>query len=215
LMQFRGQDPFYNIAIGSGYRGHPLDKATEERFYAVRDQKPYLKLTQALYNSITPVTNSNLVDATPTTAVVDKTAYGWRLDMKAAGSFVGEKVLSESVTVNNTVLFTSFEPSILGSTKGACYPSTTNRVYAISAYNGQAVLDLNDDGDKDKDGNDVDATDRYSELNQEGIVGDVQVALKDNDGKPQTVCLAGMQVLKKCVDAGRTVRTFWNRADAK
>jgi type IV pilus assembly protein PilY1 len=211
LMQIRGQDPFYNVAIGSGYRGHPLDTQTQERFYSIRDKMPYAKLTQDLYDKNTPLTNDQLVDITPSTASIDKTANGWRLDMTAnGGKWVGEKVLSESVTVNNVILFTSFEPSILGSQKGACFPATTNRAYAVSAFTGRAALDFNDDKV-------VDDKDRSTELNQEGIVGEIQVALKapPPPGEDPTVCLAGMQVLKKCVKAGGKVRTFWNRSDAR
>jgi hypothetical protein len=93
----------------------------------------------------------------------------------------------------------------------------------VSAFTGKAALDFNDDKT-------IDEKDRYQSLTQQGIVGDIQVALKrgkggaggggggdsgPGGGMPQTVCLAGMQVLKKCVQANGTVRTFWNRKDAQ
>src|SRR6185503_2539085 len=118
---------------------------------------------------------------------------------------------SESITVSNAILFTSFEPS--GSAKGACYPPQTNRAYVVSVFSGKALLDFNDDK----------TLDRYTDLNQKGIVGDIQVALKRglsadpnaSGAAPSTICLAGTQILKKCVSAGGTVRTFWNRNDAR
>jgi type IV pilus assembly protein PilY1 len=216
LVQFRGIDPFYNIAIGSGYRGHPLDTATTERFYSVRDKAPYAQLTQSDYNGITPVLDGDLVDITsnPLTTVVTAADKGWKLTTGTALTHgAGEKILAESTTVSNVILFTSFEPNILGGT-GPCYPQTLNRAYAVTAFGGKPALDFNDD--KKIDNNDL-----STNLKQEGIVGDVNVALIRNGNTdpgsptmPPTVCLAGTEVLKKCVNVGGTVRTFWNRADA-
>jgi len=214
LVQFRGIDPYYNIAIGSGYRGHPLDTATTERFYSLRDKAPYAQLTQSDYNSLTPLLDGDLVDITanPVGTTVTDADKGWKLTMNKNGS--GEKILAESTTVNNVILFTSFEPNILGGS-GPCYPQTLNRAYALTAFGGKPALDFNDD--KKVDNNDI-----STNLKQEGIVGDVNVALirnSDSDPNsptmPPTICLAGTEVLKKCVNVGGTVRTFWNRVDAQ
>jgi type IV pilus assembly protein PilY1 len=214
LVQFRGIEPYYNIAIGSGYRGHPLDTTTVERFYSVRDKAPYAQLSQTEYNAITPVKDGDLVDITsdPAGTTVTTAAKGWKLTMSGNGP--GEKILAESTTVNNVILFTSFEPDSLGGA-GPCYPSTTNRAYAVTAFAGKPALDFNDD--KTTDNNDL-----FTDLNQQGIVGDVNIALirqgdtdPNSPTSPPTVCLAGMEVLKKCVNAGGTVRTFWNRVDAQ
>jgi type IV pilus assembly protein PilY1 len=216
LIKLRGEEPFYNIAIGSGYRGHPMNTTTEERFYSVRDASPYAMLTQDDYDkNVVPILDSDLVDIStdPAGTPVPKTAKGWKLNMKASGSFVGEKVLAESTTVNNTILFTSFEPVTLGGL-GPCYPSTINRAYAVTAFGGKPALDFNDDKT-------IDNKDLYVKLKQQGIVGDINVALLRQGGdttdptSPPTICLAGMEVLKKCVAVGGTVRTFWNRTDAK
>src|SRR5690606_15384798 len=44
LIQRRGADPYFSIAIGSGYRGHPLHTATRDRFYSLRDKEPFSRL---------------------------------------------------------------------------------------------------------------------------------------------------------------------------
>jgi type IV pilus assembly protein PilY1 len=217
LVKLRGQEPFYNIAIGSGYRGHPMNTTTQERFYSVRDASPYAMLAQSDYDTnVVPVLDSDLVDisSNPTGIPVPTTAKGWKLNMTASGAFVGEKVLADSTTINNTILFTSFEPVTLGG-QGPCYPSMVNRAYAVTVFGGKPALDFNDDGV-------VDNKDLYTKLNQQGIVGSINVALlRPSDGSgtdstsPPTICLAGMEVLKKCVAVGGTVRTFWNRTDAK
>lgn len=215
LIDVRGREPYYNIAIGSGYRGHPLNEVTHERFYSLHDDQPYVQLTQQQYKDFEPITQAELVDVTPGTAAEPpETARGWSLDMYARKRWAGEKVLSESVTVNNAILFTSFEPGQVGDdAKGACFPSTTNRAYAVSALTGKAILNFNT-----TNGDTVDDDDLYVEINQEGIVGDINVALRRRDGdppgSPPTICLAGMHVLNKCVNVGGTVRTWWNRDDA-
>src|SRR5678815_1990420 len=57
----RGSAPYLNIAIGSGYRGHPLDKVIQDRFYSVRDYQPFNKRTNTSYNSpYAPVTDDML-----------------------------------------------------------------------------------------------------------------------------------------------------------
>src|SRR5438270_14071774 len=70
----RGLSPFFNIAIGSGYRGHPLNGTNctpncatttiQDRFYAIRDYHPFDKLTQAQYNALTVPHDSDLIDIT-------------------------------------------------------------------------------------------------------------------------------------------------------
>ena len=62
-------------------------------------------------------------------------------------------------------------------------------------------------------------------LSQSGIVGEINVAFVRNagvdaNGNPiptnqvSTTCMGGLEVLKKCVSAGGTVRTFWRRDDS-
>jgi len=223
LVQLRGFDPFFNIAIGSGYRGHPLDSVTHERFFSIRDKAPFASLTQEQYDAIVPITDAttDLIDITndPTTIAVDADKVGWKLSMNMAftgtADWKGEKVLSESTTVANTILFTSFQPTSLAGS-GPCFPTTRNRVYALSAFAGKPVINFFEaSGDTP---NLLNNKDLFLDLKQQGIVGDVSVALVRNangTGSPQTVCLAGTEVLKKCVNVGGTVRTFWNRADAK
>lgn len=57
LIKERGGKTYFTIAIGSGYRGHPLNEDTIDRFYVVRDANVYTKPT-----TYTTVTESNLVD---------------------------------------------------------------------------------------------------------------------------------------------------------
>lgn len=211
LIQRRGADPYYNLAIGSGYRGHPLDTGTNERFYSIRDKSPFTKFTQLQYNSITPVVDASLPEVTSQTVL--STSPGWKFNISQRAGRGGEKILAEATTVNGVILFPSFQPG--GATaQGACFPVNTNRVYALGVDSGKAALDFNDDG----------TNDLSTDLNQTGIVGQINVGIlqqtgtdSDGDGIPDseengnTICLAGVEVLSKCVSAGGTVRTFWRR----
>jgi type IV pilus assembly protein PilY1 len=216
LISIRGTAPFFNVAIGSGYRGHPLDDQTVEKFYSVRDMNPYTPMTQDEYSKAKPVLDTELKDITadPTGTEVVSSDKGWVLKMTHGK---GEKVMSESTTVNNVILFTSFEPTSLAGS-GDCFPTAVNRVYALTAFGGKPAINFYDadqsDG-KEKLTNE-DISTKLAEENT--IVGDVAVAVLRDDNSsisPPTVCLAGMEVLKKCVNVGGTIRTFWNRGDAK
>ena len=37
---------FLNVAIGSGYRGHPLNTEVEDRLYSFRDYHPFTPMSQ-------------------------------------------------------------------------------------------------------------------------------------------------------------------------
>ncbi len=80
-----GGRTWLNIAIGSGYRGHPLNIEAQDRFYALRDHQPFARLTQAQYDAATVITEAdmNLIDITTTlTPTIPPGATGWRLDLK-------------------------------------------------------------------------------------------------------------------------------------
>lgn len=231
LIQRRAADPYYNLAIGSGYRGHPLEQDTQDRFYSLRDRNPFAKRTQAQYNALDPVLDADLFDVTDATdTTVPAGAPGFRLELRLNGGWVGEKVLAEVLTVSGTILFPSYEPTPPGATN-PCLPSNgRNRVYALSVDTGRAALDFNDDGV-------VDLDDRFTELAQTGIAGEVAFAFEvvggssgdgpgggDDDGSGgdddgtvdelgrRGVCVVGVEVLRKCVLPGGVIRTFWQRA---
>lgn len=178
LMKRRGRATFFNVALGSGYRGHPLDDRTYDRFYALRDYLPFTKRTQAQYDALTPIRDSNLVDVTDTaTPSIADNAPGWKLELRLPGGWVGEKVLAESRTFNNTIFFPTYLPNASASPNSCSPAAGRNRVYVVKAIDGAPVLDLDGDGgddgvsgDPDGDGNPNYATnDRFTGLDQGGI----------------------------------------------
>jgi type IV pilus assembly protein PilY1 len=141
LVADRGSAPYFNIAIGSGYRGHPLHKATQDRFYGIRDFKPFTKLSQATYNTnaASALTNASLEDVTSDdeSATVTASSLGWRFDLGASGA--GEKVLAESTTIAGNTVFSSYTPP-----SATVLPCETNsfgssRVYTVRTQDGAAI----------------------------------------------------------------------------
>ncbi|MCW5572630.1 MAG: PQQ-binding-like beta-propeller repeat protein [Steroidobacteraceae bacterium] len=231
LMREPGAMPWYLVALGSGWRGHPLRTDTHDRFYALRDPAPFTALTQADYDRLAPITDAGLPDLadTPASLGVSGNAPGWKLELRLGGGWRGEKVLAEAVTVNGVILFTTYRPAPPDPDEPCLPPAGINRVYALAAGSGGAAIDFDDDGR-------LTERDLFFELEQTGIAGEVSVAYDDiarrgdtgpgGDGSGGSVppgeagedplarrahCMVGVEVLKKCVPPGGLTRTFWQR----
>jgi type IV pilus assembly protein PilY1 len=162
------------IAIGSGYRAHPLDQAIHDAFFMIRDDYVYEPLRDGNGNAIytyadsnndgTPdsiITLSDLYDATAntigntastSTAVNDAkdalaNSNGWYfwLNDPADNSFVGEKVLSKPLAFAGKVQFTTFTP--VATTQTACAPSQGLATpYEVLLKDATPTQDQNQDG---------------------------------------------------------------------
>jgi len=65
------------------------------------------------------------------------TLKGWYIDMSVVGK-LGEKIMAPSVTINNTVVFSTYTPP--ASTPGACVPAEgTARTYFVDILNGTPI----------------------------------------------------------------------------
>jgi type IV pilus assembly protein PilY1 len=208
----RGSAPYINLAIGSGYRGHPLETDIHDRFYSLRDYQPFTRRNNTSYTTgWTPILDDStkptgVVDVTAdVNTVVSGTANGWKIQMNGDG-WRGEKVLAESVTANGVIFFPSFTP--LGvDPKNPCLAATLNRSWAVYLDSARpygiqdSTLPANDPRRTD------DPTDRYDRLVQGGIAPGTAIIQTPDD---KTVCLNGVEA-KKCVKIGDVTRTFWER----
>ena len=210
-----GGRTWLNISLGSGYRGHPLNVATEERFYSLRDHLPFARLTQTQYDTATVITEAdvNLVDITNDIApTIPAGASGWRLDLRTPA---GEKSLSEARTIESMIQFTTYEPSLdpADPVADACAPDKgINRLYTISAFTGAPVFDRESPEDPPDS-----ADDRETELAQGGIAPEVVWLFPSPDGacegaecRPDPVCLVGLENCGVGVNLA-PVRTFWRQ----
>ncbi|HEX5161618.1 MAG TPA: hypothetical protein VFV88_07835 [Steroidobacteraceae bacterium] len=207
----RGSAPFMNIAIGSGYRGHPLDTEIRDRFYSIRDYEPFNRRTNTSFNAPwEPITDDELVDVTTdvATPVVDGDK-GWKIRLAENNGtlYRGEKVLAESVTVNGVIFFPTFTPTGVDD-DNPCLPTMLNRTWAVYLDSARP-FGLRDAEDPDAEGtpdNVDDPSDRYIRDAQGGIAPGTSVV--QTGGK--TVCLKGVAT-HKCVDIGDVTRTYWER----
>jgi len=218
----RGTAPYMNIAIGSGYRGHPLNTSMQDRLYAVRDFLPFTPLTQAQYSALTVIHDADLTDITSSvTPTIAPASPGWKLLLNQPGnSWVGEKVLTAASTFNDQILFTTYTPGASSSSAGSCIPTIgTNKFYAISVFDGSPVANLNHHDNQTID-------DRSTTLAQSGIAPSLAFLFPAptttlgingqpvNSTQSPVVCMSGVEVLGACRNFQSRIKTYWNEADA-
>ena len=215
-----GGRTWLNLALGSGYRGHPLNLDTQDRFYSLRDHRPFARLTQAQYDSWTVITEAdvNLIDVTTDIApTIPAGASGWRMDLRRPGAaFTGEKSLSEARTVQSMIQFSTYEPNSASSVQSSsCTPAAgTNRLYTVSAYTGAPVLNRQNPLAPPSS-----TDDRDTELAQGGIAPEVVWLFPSPDNpatcvgaacRPPPQCLVGLENCGVGINLA-PVRTFWRQ----
>lgn len=199
--------PYLALSIGSGYRAHPLNEEIEDRFYNIKQ----LNYVYSAPSSYIKWTESDLYDATDNhiqqgDADEQEAAFnalsnthvdrkeGWYIRLTNSG----EKVLAKSLTVDNQVLFTTYEPSPPDIT--SCEPANgTARLYVVDIKDASATADRDDD-------NDIDKHDRVVSLKQGNIPS--QPLIIDPEGSSPVV-LVGTEIAEG-VDTGQSfVKTYW------
>jgi len=193
---------FLAINIGSGYRGHPLDTAVDESFFSIRDFDVFGVIGTDDYPAA-PVSVDQLTDVTSNAeAEVPFSAAGWRLSLVEGA---GEKILGESLTIDNVTFFTSFTP---GETATECTGGAgINRLYAISAFDGRPRTNF----DRSTGDGELTVDDRFRVLNAGIPVTDVSIYRIDDS---PTVC-AGTECLTEEEMAALRLRqtplkrTYW------
>jgi len=199
---------FLSINIGSGYRAHPLDSTNADRFYSIRDENVFSKLSQSDYNSFSKITESDLVEVSGTVgAVIGANDRGWMLTLPA-----NQKVLATSTTFDNEVFFVAFSPDAAAA--ATCSAGRgRNFLYRVSITNGDPIADLD---------NVVPGTEdslRVKDLAQGGIAPSPRFLFPSPDGG---TCTTGTDcsppplgcIGVECFDPGfenSPVRTLWTQ----
>ncbi|WP_041714518.1 PilC/PilY family type IV pilus protein [Paraglaciecola sp. T6c] len=171
---------FYAVAIGSGYRAHPLNAQIQDSFYMLKDFGIFSTDEQGHYGlPENAFTRDDLYDATAhlltssdETVVEEQTALfasraGWLVDLSTGG----EKVLASPLILNYQVFFTTYLPATANDSLCAP-PSGNSRAYLVELINGNAVVDLNND-------NQTTHQDRFADLKQTGIAPDTKILIED------------------------------------
>ncbi len=129
------QRRFVSINVGSGYRAHPFDLSAADRFFSIRDDRVFGRMTQAEYDAYPIATDADLVEVSgQTQVVITANDRGWKFTLPA-----NEKILADSLTFDDQVLFVSFTPD----TNAAVTCSAgrgTNFLYRMSAINGDPIV---------------------------------------------------------------------------
>ena len=199
---------FLSINIGSGYRAHPLDNTNADRFFSIRDENVFSKLSQSDYNSFVKVTESDLVEVSGSVgAVIGNNDRGWMLTLPA-----DQKILAASTTFNNEIFFVAFSPDAAAASTCSAGRGR-NFLYRVSIVNGDPIADLD---------NVVAGTEdslRVKDLAQGGIAPSPRFLFPSPDGG---VCAAGTDcsppplgcIGVECFDPGfvnNPVRTLWTQ----
>ncbi|MEH6650223.1 MAG: PilC/PilY family type IV pilus protein [Motiliproteus sp.] len=201
-------DRYLSVSIGSGYRAHPLDTAIEDRFYMIKQYS-----THAAASSYTTLTEDDLYDATANLINQGDTTQqqtadhalsndfnitgrkeGWYLRMENSG----EKVLAGSATIQNQIVFTTYEPS--SQATGTCNPTQgTSRAYLVSLFDASPMLDIDGNGS-------TNSADRVIQL-QIGSIPATPTVIDTLASKP-TVWV-GPERLDQVDTDVESVRTYW------
>lgn len=129
----------FQISIGSGYRAHPLDTRVVDRFYIIND-----------INVSNPPTNYTDYEESDLANVANFSSASE--DQQKSGSYykltsTGEKVLSNSVTVANNVLFTTYRPLSASASANCDADTGSTRLYQVKP----TVPDTSDDSPLERD----------------------------------------------------------------
>lgn len=119
--------PHFQLSIGSGYRAHPLDKTTRDRFYIINDfnvtNKPFEISSNKWSDFHETIKESHLVNA----QAVNESFSSTEDSTKPKGIYYilpnsGEKVLAPSLTADNKIFFTTYRPND-GVSSTSCEPN--------------------------------------------------------------------------------------------
>lgn len=130
---------YLSVSIGSGYRAHPLDSDAADRFYSLRDPDIFNALTQAEYDGYDIARDADMVEVSGRLNVaLTPEDRGWKLTLPPT-----QKVLTDSVTFDNSVFFTGFSPDIRAAAD--CRASVgRNFLYRMNIVNGDPVVNNRD-----------------------------------------------------------------------
>lgn len=190
----RGGSYAFSISIGSGWRAHPLNTATQDRFYVVFDS--HVMSAPASYTAITPAQLYNASTDLSLTGL--DTASGWYINLPNTG----EKVLAEARTVDGITLFTTFSPT--AANPGACSPGQgVARLYAVNTLTGAPVFNLNGVGP----GDELTVDDRSKDLSRDGLPPDPTLLFPPDGSDP--VVVVGTELVEDIKVSVPTTRTSW------
>lgn len=193
---------FVAVAVGSGYRGHPLNTQTSDRLYVLKDKdalrtdlltlvSPSALLTGDASDGSDSLTETDFIDLTtniaPTSAEL-QAKKGWMIQLTTSG----EKSLSTPLIFNGLVFFTTYVPND-GSSSTQCAPTVGNTyLWWVNLFSGAPTYDANGDGT-------INSTADRKKKVANGLAGTPQVVVGEDDtatsaGNSTDSCSSGSQI---------------------
>ncbi|MCF2948337.1 VWA domain-containing protein [Paraglaciecola aquimarina] len=175
-----GDEHYYAVAVGSGFRAHPLNTVIEDHFYMVKDKGVFefdangfntLPSTKLSLTDLYDATNHLLTSSNTTTKNLETLQFaskeGWMIKLTTGG----EKVLASPLILDYQIVFTTYLPA--SASTSSCAPPTGNsRAYLVQLINGNSVSDLNNNNTQEH-------VDRHAQLKQTGIAPDTKILIED------------------------------------
>lgn len=184
------------VAIGSGYRSHPLNTTVKDRLYALRDTDAMAADILSTSKTLSTVmVDADLLDVSSTAAPSSadlSSKRGWFIQPTDSG----EKAMASPTLIGRYAVFTTYVPN--AGAPNSCAP-TVGLTYAwvLDAYTTAPASDVNGDGS-------ITTTDRRQTA-AAGLSGGGTVMSGDPDacGAECTTCPTGQTKVgsRCCVDA--------------
>lgn len=137
---------YYSVAIGSGARANPLNKAVNDNFYMLKDNNMNHGTTSStvsmpnLYNATANlIGQGSASDQTSAKASLEASS-GWYIELEGNG----EKAISPALVWNNMIAFTTYTPV---STSGLSCNSSAGqgRLYLLSTMDATPAIEQTND----------------------------------------------------------------------
>lgn len=122
---------FATVVLGSGYRSHPLNQETQERFFTLFDydtpRKDLLRISESDTSLQATLTDSDLaVLNLGTTAAANVTGKkGWYINLPDSG----EKSMASALIFNSRLIFSTYVPTVVSSTACASPVIGRSKIY--------------------------------------------------------------------------------------
>ncbi len=211
--------PYLALAVGSGFRAHPLNTTVTERYYLIKDTSvdgpptdadgdiTYTKLYEDDLLDVTDVVTQSHFDGLSSNQE-GHLAKGWYVTLEGDG----EKAVSGSLTLNGVLIFTTYTPAEAGQTTEGqvCSPALgTGKFYEVRVQDGRPAIDLDGIGGL----NALTKTDRSRTLGRSGIPPQPVTVFPDLTGVTTGTIVIGNEFVPPDVK-NPFVRTFWYQHNA-
>ncbi|ACV27069.1 pilus assembly protein [Kangiella koreensis] len=154
---------FVAVAVGTGYRAHPLNTTIQDHFFMLRDvgvlqETPTYDLITFksgetsgdlldVTNLVNPSNSPDIVEAQEPSDPTATGSNGWYIKMTGLEidgvNFTGEKVISEARILFGKIVFTSYVPT-LDTSKLICSPVVgSGKLYGVNLIDGTSFFDDN------------------------------------------------------------------------